>query len=233
MLEPEDADTDTECYKWSSLSPHGPADPSVTFLTKSLMCKTHLKGRTGHHSFKITVWQPRMSAKFVLPRMLQQGEWLCTITPMHPGGGIDVSRGGNQATTPKRKPGQRTRKPTPESFPENFRNSRGKNFQNFRLAPPKPQKEAYFSKNSRNLRDKNFKNFSFSKFLQQKFQKFKIFGLRFFCVFFVRDGPSPTSKFLCGFQKVSEPFRLLQHPGENQFCRHSGNLGCQTVILNE
>ena len=102
-LELEDADTDTERYKSPSLNPHGPAGASVILLTRWLMCKPHLKRLSGHHSFKVTVCQPRMSAKCVLPRILPQEAKLCTTTPMHPREVIDVFRGSNQATAPRKK----------------------------------------------------------------------------------------------------------------------------------
>ena len=73
--------------------PHGPGDVFGTLQTRILMCNAHLQRLTGHHSFKVKVCQPRISARFVLPKILQcdksqQEEWRCTITPVHPRGEI-------------------------------------------------------------------------------------------------------------------------------------------------
>ena len=82
-LELEDVNTDTEHCKWPSLSLHGPASASITFLTWSRMLKPRLKRPARHHSFQVNVCQPRLSAKVVLPRVLQQEECLCNFWKPH------------------------------------------------------------------------------------------------------------------------------------------------------
>ena len=154
------------------------------------MRKTHLKRLTGHLWLKVKVCQPRVSAAFILPRILQQNEWVCKITPMHPGRITDVSREGQQTTMPIREenlfqgcgtpcqvvPGTFSKfarqkfpkcsaKPQKErAFPENFRNSCGKHFQFF-----------FF----RNFCGKNFKNVPFSKFWRFFFPKWPFPSQRF------------------------------------------------------
>ena len=157
------------------------------------MCKTHLKRRTGHHLFKITVWQPRMSAKFVSPECCSKGNRSAQSRQCIQ---EEESMSPEAATRPprqERKPGQRTRKPTPESFPRKFSKFARQKFPKFSPGPSETAERSTFSENSRNLRDKNFKTFSFSKFLRQKFQKFPKFSVFEFFACFMSSMAHPQS----------------------------------------
>ena len=89
-----------------ALSPHGPADAlKASTIAHQLTYVPTTPKETNRASFVQGQGLPTQnSAIFILPVIFQQDEWLCTITPMHRGGIINVSRRGNKTTMPiKRK----------------------------------------------------------------------------------------------------------------------------------
>ena len=131
----------------------------------------------------------------------------------------------------EREPRQGTRKATPELFPENFRNSRGKQFpKSFAWPLQNRKKKHILRKFAKVPRLKFQKCFVFEIFAAKisKFSNFFVFDL--FFRFFVLDGPSPISKFLCGFQKLQSHSPCCKILGRTNF---ADILGSQTVKLTE
>ena len=216
-LKDADTDTDTEHYKWPSLGLHGPADAFGTLLIRWLTCNADLKKLTGHHLLKVKVCQPRIPAIFARPRILQQGEWHCTITPVHPGGIVDVFRGGNQISNQPERTWLREVETqcwlVARKFSSNLR------FQKFRGTPSETAEIRACFENSWNFETKISKMFRFRNFC---FQNFKHFGFSSFYVFFLSWMALPQSGIPLRLVEAAEPLLLLPNSGEDKRCRNSG-----------
>ena len=149
--------------------------------------------------------------------------------PMHPGEVIDISRGGNQTMTPGKKTWTGNTETYSLVFREHFRNTRGKNFQNFHLAPPKPQKEAHFWK-IRDIYSTKFSVFCFRKFCGRYFKNLQIFQFSIFLCDFYPRWPFPNQQFLCGFQKLQSHSSCCKNLGRTNLAE---SLGWQTLTWNE